>query len=139
MKKTSSKNISVVIGIGLCLVLGLVSVGFAQEEGPKVKEEVLESKEIVGELISLSPRNDPQYITVGVDEENTDYMLFIDKDVEVVHKQSLSELVRGDMVRVKYDVVLETKEENLQHKKRIAKVVSFIKRPQEGLSLKGVK
>ncbi|KPL24027.1 MAG: hypothetical protein AMS23_06010 [Bacteroides sp. SM1_62] len=128
IKNSLVKEIARLTKIGLSVVLFLGFIGLADaKEGEKVKEVVVETKELVGEVVSFTPRKEPQFIGIAVEEENADYIFIIDKETKVVHKKQLSEIAIGDMVKIKYYVVVETEEGGKQRTKHIAREVTFVK------------
>jgi hypothetical protein len=103
------------------------------------KGAVVGIKELIGELVSLTPRNEPQFIAIAVEKENTDYYFVLAEDVKVVHKKRLSEIAVGDTVKIKYQVIVETTEEGKERRKHVAKVITFVKPHTQPLELKGLR
>jgi len=113
----------------------LCMVAVAPQAKP-VKQTVLADRQVTGELLSLTPRNNPQMITVGVDAENADYMFYLAEDMNVVHKKKLSEIKVGDTVRVRYYIVEETDEKGRTYQKSIVQTVTFVRSPD---TIKGLR
>ena len=121
-----------ILSIAMILCL-FCFMGISEAQEAKTEKVILEVKELVGEVISFTPRGKPEFIGIAVDEENTDYIFLIDRDVKVVHKKSLSQIVIGDTVKIEYHVIMETNEKGKQRTKRVAKVITFIRRTLKGL------
>ena len=134
IRKMTLQNFAAV----LCLLMALSVISQAQEKKEKV-QKVAEIKELSGRVIAFTPKTNPELIGLAVDEEDTDYYFILDKDVKVVHKNSLSQLLPGDTVRVKYYVVVEETESGEEKRKHVAKVITFVKPNIEGMELKGLK
>lgn len=113
-------------------------MGMNEAQEAKTEKVILEVKELVGEVLSFTPRGKPEFIGIAVNEENTDYIFILDKDLKLVHKRSLNQIAIGDMVRVRYYVIMETSENGRQRNKRVAKIITFVraKDTSEGLRSK---
>lgn len=134
-------------GISLAVVLlicsGAIVEARQQEKAPDkdilYKGAVVGTKELIGKVVSFTPKNEPQFIAIAVEEENTDYYFVLAEDVKVVHKKSLSEIAVGDTVKIQYQVIVEKTEEGIEREKHVAKVISFVKPRMEKLDLKGLR
>ena len=119
----------------ICFVLigTLVSSGaslvIAQEE--EAIESADNAKEMIGNVVYYTPRNNPRVIAIGNDETNTDYSFIIDKDTRIEHKKSISDIKIGDTVKVVYS--FKTKIDNRRRKSEelVAKVISFVRAKKE--------
>ena len=112
-----------------CFVYGLG----AEEEKEEIEIKTV-IKEIQGEVSYLSPRINPQYISVTYKEERgTAYemVLFIDEDLEVEHKRDLSEIGIGDTVGITYHEITEIPKEGRERTKRVAKILRFVRPADE--------
>jgi len=118
--------------LGLVMVLGLVLMG-AGEGYAKEKHEPeiinVETKEIIGEIISFSPMKNPKYIGVAFNEGGAGYDAFfeVDEKVKIAHKKSLDGIKLGDTVSVVYEEVTQVLENGREQIKRIAKLIKFVK------------
>lgn len=130
---------AVKITLILIMAVGL-RVVLADDAQPAVKKNVT-VKTLSGEVSGISPN----FIAVlyGQDAKSSYEMgLVINKNTKVERKHSLNEIVVGDTVSVKYEETTQVIKEKTQKGEekdtvkvlsRIAKVVSFIKSPAEGL------
>jgi hypothetical protein len=120
------------------MVLGLFCfVGMSQAQQGKEEEAVVEIKQVQGEVSSLSPKNNPKYIGITYKEDQErgtaeEIVLFIDKDVKLVHKRKLDEIGIGDKVDVTYnEITTMTEEGQKKINNRIAKVIGFVGGPDK--------
>ncbi len=150
-----AKNIFL-MGIAAVFIFLFIAIAPAQEgeKGTKDKKVKIASevKEIQGEIswiddkhIAIVYNRDPEK---GVENE---IMLPIDESIRLEHKKSLSEMVPGDTVRIKYQQDIEEDREGNKSESRKAAVISFVKpavkkpvtalpaESEETLSLKGLK
>jgi hypothetical protein len=129
------------VGLAMVLVLGLTGAGagYAKEKyEPKIIN--IDTKEIVGEIISFSPMRNPKYIGVAYNDRGAGYDAFfeVDENVKIAHKKNLDNIKLGDTVSVVYEEVTQVLENGRQQIKRIAKVIKFVKpamrklRPEPG-------
>jgi len=129
------------VGLVVALVLGLAGAGvvYAKEKAePEIKK--IETKEVIGEIISFSPMKNPRFIGVAYEKGNVGYDAFfeIDKNVKIVHKRSLDEIKLGDRIAVTYNEITQITEEGREQTKRVAKKIRFVKpatrklRPEPG-------
>ena len=93
----------------------------------KVKKQLIETQTLMGELLALTPADNPRYISVEVPKENTDYIFILGDDFQMERRGSLGELNAGDTIKITYEIILETSEKGIERTKRIAKVISFVK------------
>jgi len=143
------------IGLAVVLVLGLIGVGIVYaKEKAEAEIKKVETKEVIGEIISFSPMRNPKLIGVAYEKGDVGYDAFfeVDKDVKIVHKKSLDEIKLGDRVAVTYNEITQITEEGREQTKRVAKKIRFVKpatrklRPEPGktkesvdLEIKGLK
>lgn len=109
----------------LILSFLIISVCMAQES--KQEKPIVRVKEMVGEIVYFTPRNDPKVIAIGNNETNTDYSFIIDAETNVEHKKSLKELRVGDTVRIVYHEIVKTDKRKGMIDERVARQISFVK------------
>ena len=118
------------VGLAIILVMGLVGarIVYAKEKA-KVEIKKVETKEVIGEIISFSPIKNPKFIGVAYEKGDVGYDAFfeIDKNVKIVHKRSLDEIKLGDWVAVTYNEITQITEEGREQTKRVAKKIRFVK------------
>ena len=95
--------------------------------------ETVETKKLIGKLLSLSPRGDPRFIGITPETGNTDYNFHIDEAVKIEFKDSLQEFAIGDTVQVTYDETSKIKYGVPSQSKRVVKVIRFLKPAATGL------
>lgn len=125
--KRDYKKAALIIGLTLTVTLILAGVAQLQAEEEIGGTVVEEMKTIEGELISLTPRNNPKYIGVSYDLEDADYYFMLSDDVQVLHKSSLNDLQKGDLVEVSFKQ--STKKDKLGNDMidRMATKIKFIR------------
>ena len=121
----------VVIAAVVLSICCLVVVGQAQQD--QEVEIDIEIKHVQGEVSSITTPNNPRYIGITYKEDkesSTAYemVLYIDKDLRLVHKRQLSEIGIGDTVDVTYHKITETTEEGRKSIKQVAKMIRFVRR-----------
>jgi len=90
---------------GLVFLAGILSAGLTKLQAAEEKiggVVVEEAKTIQGELISLSPRNNPKYIGISYEPDNADYYFMLSDDAQVIHKNSLNDLQKGDTIEISF-------------------------------------
>lgn len=88
------------------------------------------AKEIEGKVSGISAN----FIAIayGESKEASLEMAFdLNKDVKVNHKKSLSEIGMGDTVKVDYDEVTRTRDDGKKISKRVAKIISFLRKAEK--------
>lgn len=121
--------VTAVMVLSLFCFAGMNEAQKAAEEG-KIKTII---KEVVGEIGTLSPN----FISIVYErdtEQGREYeiLLYIDKDVRLVHKKGLKELKPGNRVRVEYREITETTEQG-EKSKRIAQKITYVGPKIKGL------
>lgn len=125
MKTRITRIILVVV-----LSLGLAEWGFAQKPKEVEKQPVRTARttEVQGEVSAITKN----FIAIVYRRDGaTEYeMMFpLDKNIKLVHRQSLSEISLGDIVSVEYEEVTEIDREGRETSKRQAQKIYFVKRP----------
>ena len=113
----------------LCLLM-FMGVSQAKEGGEQVVSA--EIKQVQGQVSSLTPAKNPEYIGVDYQEDKEtgvayEIVLAIDKNIKLEHKRSLADIAVGDSVDVTYEEATVTTAEGQQQTRRTAKVISFVK------------
>ena len=131
-----------VMKIGLVfLVFGLINLeGVYAKKKPQIEivSENLSAKEVIGKLISRRPVNNPKYIGIVIMDdmgEDTDYdmLFYVDKNITVEHKRKLSDLNKGDTVKIIYDEVTQITEDGRKFIIKTAKSITFISSERKSL------
>ena len=117
--------------IGIILLISIIAgfENFAMKDANGQKDTPNTSW-LMGEVVSLSPRMEPVYIGIAVDEENTDYYFTIDEDVNLVHIRDIRLLNVGDTVEVTYQILEKEKKDGKKRREQRVKKIRFI-RPAE--------
>lgn len=115
------------IGLIFILIMGFVGAAVAQEGKGKVQSSSV-MKEVQGEITWMNNK----YIAVVYNHDLTngtedEILLPIDKDLQLQHKQKLSELAVGDTVTIQYAEDSEEDEQGQVQEKRHARIISFVK------------
>lgn len=96
--------------------------------GADNREDVtVEVKEMVGEIVYFSPRNNPRVIAIENDAENTDYSFIIDKNTKIERKKSMKDIKVGDTIRVVYSHTIKIDNKRRKSEELLAKVISFVR------------
>ncbi len=137
MKIRSKKNTGYIGLVIIIIMLFAFSAHFeAQAKSKLITQKLISEREITGEVLSFSPRNKPELITIAVDKENADYMVYIDAKTKIVHKKDLSSIQKGDTVRIKFSTILETNPKGRQWERRLAQRITFVRSPS---NIKGLR
>lgn len=147
MRKIRDIILDIVIIFGIFTFPFLsTDVIMAGERKDKVRKIII-NKEVRGKVGGITPT----LITIIYKEDKrsaTEYEidLPIDEDIELKHITRLSEIRRGDIVRVKYDVTIKEYDDvdsdgTVKHKSKVlgrkAKVITFIRPKMKGLRSDG--
>jgi uncharacterized protein YuzE len=120
-----------------CVILFALLL-FFQESYSKEKSKLnpnptieIQTKEVIGEIISLTPLKNPKLIGIAYEKEGVGEDIFfeIDKNVKVVHKKNLDEIKLGDLVAITYEERIQVNKEGKEEVKKIAKIIRFVKTP----------
>lgn len=118
MKKRCFLFLSLIFTLSLLM---MVTACMAEET-----KETIKIKEVIGKVAYLSPKNNPKFITIAVDEENADYQFVIDERIQVTHKKNLGEINIGDTVRAVYQEI-ELVKEGKKQGRQVVKEIVFLK------------
>ncbi|MFC1514953.1 hypothetical protein ACFL5X_03530 [Candidatus Omnitrophota bacterium] len=137
MIKRIPKTIRGLFYTGLICLFFFYPAGISTALEDKEEEVITEVKEVQGEVSSLTPRINPQYIGVTYKEEQGvayEIVLCIDEDLELAHKRDLTEIGIGDTVDITYHEITETAKDGKQRTMRVAKNIRFV-RPADNATL----
>lgn len=124
MKRIGSAGYVLIVA-ALIFTMFWIDSGKAQEN--KKEKLTAKVKEMVGEVVYFTPRNNPTVICIGHEATNTDYSFLIDEDTKVAHKNSLSDINVGDTVKVVYYQIMKMDKRRGEVEERIAKMISFVR------------
>ena len=115
--------LAVFVGVCLCSFLYIMEAEAAQE----AKDVVKENKTISGkvgfinsEFIAIIDHSDADQ---GFEHET---LLYLDQDVEIMHRNSLGDIRPGDTVQVQYEKTTKTSKD-VRKSKHAAKTIKFLK------------
>jgi hypothetical protein len=109
----------------LVLLVSFLGTACAQE---------IAAKQVTGEVSSIHPRKNPRFIGITYAEGGgaaREMVLFIDKNVGLVHIKSVSDIGIGDSISVTYYEITETNKEGKERTKRVARVVRLVQKADE--------
>ena len=120
----------------MVMILFLPCLNLISQAQQVQEEVVVETKQVQGEVSSLTPRGKPEYIGITYKEDNekgTGYeiILFMDKDIKLVNKNELSEIGIGDTVDVTFEEITTTTQDGGSQNRRVAKSIRFIRKADE--------
>ena len=132
MEQKRFKQFCFILGVvGLSLICFIQGGGrlYGKEKKKKVEIIKVETKEVTGEVISLSPMKNPKFIGIGYQEGDKGYDTFfkVEKEVKIINKKSLEDIELGDMVSVIYKEITQKTEEGREQTVKVAKAIRFIK------------
>lgn len=121
-----SDVITCLILAGILAFSGINLVAAQDEEDMEARSDNA-FKEIVGNVVYYTPRNNPRVIAIGHDETNTDYAFLITEDTRIEHKKSIRDIAVGDTVKVVYLRLTKIDNRRRKSEELVAKVISFIR------------
>lgn len=134
--------------IALVVILGIGGLSLAQI-GQQSKEDMLgelnaksrhiaykeaevNTKKLEGRVVGFSPRENPVYIGIAIDELGADYYFTIEEGVKVVRKGSLNDIQIGDTVEITYKHIKGKTSRGKEQEERRAAIVKFIRPKTSG-------
>jgi hypothetical protein len=108
-----------------------------KEKKKVVVSETVETKQVSGEVMSLTPRKEPKSIVVAPKKGNVDYHFALAEDVQVVNRKLITDIKRGDAVTVVYEEKVMTLRDGKKKDHRVVKKITCVETASRGILKSG--